>query len=333
MIETRVQMIGTQRSGSNLLRLMLDQLPEVFAPPSVHVLRDFQDLVPAYGPLTEDQSFRSLIHDVIAVINENVLKWPVDSLSVDTVFDQCSGRTLEHVYSAVHDVAADRCAKAWVSKSLENVERLDRMREAIPGLQVLHLLRDPRDVALSFTKAPIGPKHPVAIAWIWIEHQKLAAKHAEGAESSSWNEVRYEDLVVSPRDTVEQLCSAYNISFSGDVTGFYQRLDAREAPELSSLWANLDKPVQAANSGKYRLSQHREFVEAVEEAAYDSMITWGYEPLYARGQRHYSSTQINDIMDKDSELRRKHPEQQNPLIQAPHKRRDEILESVRRAIP
>jgi hypothetical protein len=44
-----IQFIGTQRSGSNLLRVMLNQLPEISAPHPPHILKTFFPLLPLYG--------------------------------------------------------------------------------------------------------------------------------------------------------------------------------------------------------------------------------------------------------------------------------------------
>ena len=44
-------MIGTQRSGSNLLRLMLNQQPAIASPHPPHILERFMPLLPLYGNL------------------------------------------------------------------------------------------------------------------------------------------------------------------------------------------------------------------------------------------------------------------------------------------
>ena len=44
-------MIWIQRSGSNLLRLMLNELPEIAAPHPPHILQRMMPLVPRYGDL------------------------------------------------------------------------------------------------------------------------------------------------------------------------------------------------------------------------------------------------------------------------------------------
>jgi hypothetical protein len=68
-------MIGTQRSGSNLLRLMLNQLNGVSAPHPPHILERLMPLLPAYGDLTIVSNFEKLIEDVCTLVETNPVPW------------------------------------------------------------------------------------------------------------------------------------------------------------------------------------------------------------------------------------------------------------------
>ena len=68
-------MIGTQRSGSNLLRLMLNQLPGIAAPHPPHILQRMTPLLAAYGDLDHDVNYFSLIEDVCRLVELNPVPW------------------------------------------------------------------------------------------------------------------------------------------------------------------------------------------------------------------------------------------------------------------
>ena len=57
-------MIGTQRSGSNLLRLMLNELPRIAAPHPPHILQRMMPLAQNYGDLGRRENFAQLVDDV-----------------------------------------------------------------------------------------------------------------------------------------------------------------------------------------------------------------------------------------------------------------------------
>ncbi|MDH3309864.1 MAG: sulfotransferase [Gammaproteobacteria bacterium] len=52
-------MIGTQRSGSNLLRLMLNQLPRITAPHPPHILPRLMPLLVNYRDLERREKLRA----------------------------------------------------------------------------------------------------------------------------------------------------------------------------------------------------------------------------------------------------------------------------------
>ena len=52
-----IQMIGTQRSGSNLLRVMLGGIDAIAAPHPPHILQRFLPLLPKYGSLEDSISW------------------------------------------------------------------------------------------------------------------------------------------------------------------------------------------------------------------------------------------------------------------------------------
>src|SRR5690349_10354704 len=102
----RVQLVGTQRSGSNLLRLMLGQLQEVFAPPSAHELRDFQSLASKYGDLSKPGNAARLAGDVGTLIDLNALPWPPFPDRTEGILQELSGTSLAHMIVATYDAYA-----------------------------------------------------------------------------------------------------------------------------------------------------------------------------------------------------------------------------------
>ncbi len=64
-------MIGTQRSGSNLLRLMLNELPRIAAPHPPHILQRMIPLAPNYGDLEIRENFAQLVDDVCRLVELN----------------------------------------------------------------------------------------------------------------------------------------------------------------------------------------------------------------------------------------------------------------------
>lgn len=63
-----IQLVGTQRSGSNLLRVMLNQHPLITAPHPPHILQRFLPLLESYGDLMHENNFDLLVDDICRLI-------------------------------------------------------------------------------------------------------------------------------------------------------------------------------------------------------------------------------------------------------------------------
>ena len=84
-----IQLIGTQRSGSNLLRLMLNQLDDISAPHPPHILSTFLPVLEKYGNLKTSKNLNNLILDVCKWIKLNPIKWEnFDVLFFNIGFDK-----------------------------------------------------------------------------------------------------------------------------------------------------------------------------------------------------------------------------------------------------
>ena len=118
-------MIGTQRSGSNLLRLMLNQLPDIAAPHPPHILDRMTPLIGGYGSLEKDENYRSLVEDVCQLIELNPVPWEGVTLDRETIMARAQARSLMGVFEAVYDHAAETWgAQDWCCKSLANINYL-----------------------------------------------------------------------------------------------------------------------------------------------------------------------------------------------------------------
>src|SRR6516225_243508 len=168
---TAVQMIGTQRSGSNLLRLMLNQLEEVSALHPPHILERFISLLPAYGDLSVTENFVALVHDVCSLVAYNPVQWKHISLKQNEIIQRCHQPSLAEIVRVIYELNAEsESAHIWMCKSLTNIHYTQLLEENIKPYYIF-LYRDGRDVACSFKKAVVGEKHIYHIAKQWQQEQ------------------------------------------------------------------------------------------------------------------------------------------------------------------
>src|SRR4030065_1091704 len=67
--------VGTERSGSNLLRAILNAHENICIPHPPHIMNELAHLVPRYGDLSQDKNFRRLIDHAVRVVELHFAPW------------------------------------------------------------------------------------------------------------------------------------------------------------------------------------------------------------------------------------------------------------------
>lgn len=275
---TPVFMIGTQRSGSNLLRLMLNQLNEIASPHPPHILERMYPLIEAYGNLDIDKNFHMLVDDVCRLVELNPVEWSGLDLNREEVFKRATDRSLMAVYAAVYDMYAEHAgAKTWCCKSLQNINYIDDIEQHLTNPRFIYLYRDGRDVALSFQKAVVGEKHIYNIAKDWAETQQKAIDLKNAIDSKYFYSVSYEQLTQEPEKTARSLCKFLNTRYVPEMLDFHKTKEAENAAKSSELWGNVTSPILKNNSKKYQKEMSDVDLRIFESVAGPVLDQLGYE--------------------------------------------------------
>lgn len=272
-------MIGTQRSGSNLLRLMLNELPDIAAPHPPHILQRMMPLVPLYGDLNKDENFASLVDDVCQLVELNPVPWEGVALNRAEVADICRERSVVAAFGAVYDIMAHTWrAKTWCCKSLANIGHLDEIERYFGAdAKYIYLYRDGRDVAVSFRKAVVGEKHYYHIAKEWSDTQRLGLGLRDKIDSARLISVSYEEITGKPEPTMRRLCDFLGQPFSSAMLEFHKSEEAKRAAGSSDLWGNVARPLMSDNTQKFRREATAEDIRIFESVAGDVLDALDYE--------------------------------------------------------
>lgn len=292
---TPVFMIGTQRSGSNLLRLMMNQLKDVASPHPPHILERMFPLMDNYGDLNSDSNFKVLVDDVCRLIELNPVEWSGMSFDRDVVMSLAKERSLMSVYGVVYDLyAVSQDAKTWCCKSMANINFIDAIEDYFDHPKYVYLYRDGRDVALSFQKAVVGEKHIYNIAKDWSETQEKALKLRELIDEKYFYSVSYEQLTQQPEETARSLCAFLNTEYVPAMLDFHKTSEAKNAAKSSELWGNVVSPIIKDNSKKYKKEMSGKDIRIFESVAGSILDQLGYQrDFVARGEElEYSSKDI-----------------------------------------
>jgi len=304
--------IGEQRSGSNLLRLMLDKSPQIAAPHPPHILQRMTPLLPLYGNLNINENFIQLIEDSCRLIETNPVEWIGVKLDRNRIYDNCKKNTLIAVFGAIMSSYGEyHKSDYWACKSMQNIRWIDGLEAYFDEPKYIFLHRDPRDVALSFSKAVVGHKHPYFITKQWLELNQLCFSAKQNIPSDRFFSLKYEDLIKDSKKILIQLCAFLKIEYSDSMLNFYESIEAQNTAKVSMLWDNVTNPVLKQNAGKYKIEMNKEDLSIIESLAGDIMDKLEYERTVSNDQLKEFNT--NDISHFKSENNRLILEKSNSM--------------------
>jgi len=231
---------GLHRSGTTLMRRLLDSHPHIACGPESNMFRDNQleriytylrtiwarGLDPSYefAPHTVDQVMAGLMHSIFMP------------------------------YSQKQD------KPRWAEKTPRNILLIDTLFALFPAAQFIHLIRDPRDAFCSVRERAAKDKP----SWATRTPGQTAEKWCRGIHSGlAWRErpdryreVRYEELVSQPEATLRSL-----FAFLGE-------------PWAASVLEN--NPTFSTSVGRWRSELSAAEVAAIEVVAGETMRALGY---------------------------------------------------------
>ncbi|MCA1994598.1 MAG: sulfotransferase [Coleofasciculus sp. S288] len=302
----KIFMIGTQRSGSNLFRLMLNQLSEIAAPHPPHILKRMMPLVSSYGDLNQPLLFSLLVNDVCRLVELNPVPWEGVKLNRKDIMARCSQPNLYAVTGAVYDILAEAWGKrSWCNKSLANVRYAEELAQCFGDAKFIYLYRDGRDVALSFTKAIEGEKHYYHIAKDWNTAQKRALQLRDRIEPERFLPVSYENLVGNPEQTCKTVCEFLGVTYSDSMMDFHKSVEAQKAASSSELWSNVVRPLMQTNTRKFLKETKEEDLRIFESVAGEALDALGYERVLVKPgeELHFSEQEIAQFTLENIELK------------------------------
>lgn len=296
-------MIGAQRSGSNLLHLMLNQLPEIAAPHPPHILQKMTPLISTYGNLDKNKNFIKLIEDVCRLVELNPIPWESVDLDPTSIMNRVRVHSLIGILEAVYDQMAESSkATTWCCKSLANIKYLPTIETYFRNAKYIYLYRDGRDIAVSFQKSIIGEKHYYHIAKEWARTQRLALMMAAHIGEDRFFKVKYENMISNPESIMKNLCAFLDFEYYETMLESYKSDDALNTAESGELLENAAKPIMKENAGKYYTEATENDTRIFESVAGEVLDALGYKRsiVPCGEEEHYRSDQIR-LFDEENE--------------------------------
>ncbi len=306
--------LGVRRSGTTLLRVMLDRNTELAIPDESYFI---PQLVHRH-PRTVDPA--SFLDDVRRL--PTLVEWGVSAEAVAERLrpDMTPGQAVGAVFAAYAAV----CGKSrWGDKTPLYMQYLPLLERTFPEARFVHLVRDGRDAAVSFLSVPRGimtegwghPTDAAGFARLWRTEVVAARALGRRVGAERYLEVRYEAFVREPAAALQHVCVFADLEYQADMLEYVGRSDSALKPHQQRL---NQPPTPGVRDWRTDLAPSA--TAAFEAVAGDLLGALGYETrssghLSGRGRlglgvyRAKTSAWrgVGYVMQRSSLWRRRHP--------------------------
>lgn len=284
--------VGLARSGTTLLRLMLDRHPELSIPAETHFL----------GQLVNSIAPTSIGRDEFYELLTKAPTWP--NMALDAA-DFLSALARVHPFSVSEGIrtfyrlyALKQGKTRWGDKTPPYRSCLVGISRLLSEAHFIHIIRDGRDIAVSSRGLWFGPGNNIEDqARFWVD--QISVTRRQSIEVPYFLEVKYEDLISAPRRTLERICEFICVTYDPTMLRYYEtagfRLREHTAPfgppgrtpppldQFLAIHENTKRPPDEGRIGRWRremsLADQRKF----EAIASDLLLSEGYETRFFRG--------------------------------------------------
>lgn len=201
-----VFIVGCPRSGTTLLyHMLLSAGGFAIYRTETHV---FSMLAPKFGDLSHPRHRQKLLHEWL-----KSKYFHLSGLHAQDVQDrilQCRNWG-DFLRVVMEDIARSQNVNRWAENTPEHVLYLEMIKETIPDALIIHLVRDPRDAALSLNKLGWVRPYPwdrengllvAGLYWEWLVQNGRRFGHDLGPD---YMELHFEQLVGQPVETLARL--------------------------------------------------------------------------------------------------------------------------------
>jgi Sulfotransferase family len=203
------------RSGTTLLRMMLDAHPDLTIPPETHFVPDMIKAAKADGSTPES---------VLEAMKDH-REWGDFEISDEEMLGKFRALPKLRPGPAVrsfYDIYAERQGKPrYGEKTPTYVQKMKLIQRALPEAHFCHVIRDGRDVALSVLDRTVRDLTTGDVAKRW--QKKVRKAQEDSPRLNHYMEIRYEDLILDTEPVLRSVCEFFELDWHDELLTYHER--------------------------------------------------------------------------------------------------------------
>lgn len=278
--------VGANRSGTTLLRLILNAHPDIAIPDEINYFYVFDVLETSYedwgSPTFTNESYSTF---VTRFLKDN--RSTVPGLDLEAIREEIlDGPTnLRRPYQVLLERWAEHQeATRWGEKTPGNIYHANILIDMFPDAQFIHLVRDPRGGVASMRRVSFFSDD---VTFNALYRRKIMTHGREwltrSVPSSQRIEVRFEDLVTAPRQTLDQLCDFLEVPYEPSMLRFHEDAEDYMLEEAARSYNEAaTRPISEDKVDEWKSRLNAEDVAIIETICRPQMEEFGYSRLGTR---------------------------------------------------
>ena len=266
--------VGSDRSGTTMLRLMLDRGADGPAiPPETMFITDFRGVLEAGSGLEEHDAAKEYTRRVWA--HPRVQLWGIPGEPTPPPVGLSHREAFRWAVEQPFLAYMRHEGKTWwADKTPPNIDHVELLASIFEGAKFVELVRDGRDVTLSMIGMPWGDNNVWTCGVRWA-HCIREGERQRAVHPDSMLLVRYEDLVTEPREQLQRVSEFLEMAYSDDMLAV-EKTDTSKLQHqdwFSNLWKGIN--TSAMDKWRTKMSEHDQRVFLA--AAGDELRLHGYD--------------------------------------------------------
>ncbi len=214
--------IGAQRSGTTLLRLMLNSHTQIAIPEEgtywMPLLRQYRK---DPHQLFTQNNFNKHIEYIWA--NSQFKLWDISSGEFRSKVNIVTCPDIYTLMNTIYTLYSEKHKKTmWGDKTPSFFRMVPELSFLFPHARFIHIIRDGRDLYLSWRKMD-STKGNIAVGGLeWMYKVQHAQKDLINFANSRHLQIKYEDLAANPANNLIDICHFLQIDFEPSMLEFYK---------------------------------------------------------------------------------------------------------------
>jgi hypothetical protein len=249
---------------------MLNAHPVVAVPPASRLITQLR---PSDGTVVVVPLLEALAS------HRRFIAWELPIDDVRAELQGASSASYSDLIRALYRAYAHAHGKSrWGDKTPRYVEHIDFLARLLPDARFIHLIRDGRNVALSYADVPFGPKTVARAAQLWARRVSMGIE-AGSSLGDRYLQLLYEDLVADPAGKAQVICKFLDLEFHPEMLDYAQRAQGA-LPRAAQFNPNVHgEPIAEVRSWQRAMPERQ--VEMFESVAGGLLSHLGYPRRYA----------------------------------------------------